>query len=99
MFKHRFSTKLLGWFAGILHSQVVLSGRKLFFPSMVYIKGNVQRAPPSCTPRIYQDFIIHKLVYRGNNNNKSTITTAATTTAAATTTSLIYIFLFMLLKL
>ncbi len=34
MFKQRFSTTVLGWFAGILHSQVVLSGRKLFFPSL-----------------------------------------------------------------
>ena len=29
---YRFSTELLSWFAGIVYSQVVLQGRKLFFP-------------------------------------------------------------------
>ncbi len=30
MFKQRFSTKLLGWFAGIFHSQVVLRKKIIF---------------------------------------------------------------------
>ena len=34
MFKQRFSTKILSWSAGNLNLQVVLSGRKLFFPAL-----------------------------------------------------------------